>query len=303
MVWLTGIMPALLTPFDAEDNVNTAMARELVEFQLTQDITGFYVCGGTGEGILQTEAERRLMAETVVDQVKGRVPVIVHIGAITTAAAARLAAHAKEAGADGISSVPPFYFNVGFQGIKEHYAEIAAASDLPIYIYNVPGATGVNVTPAMFKEMCEEIPTIAGMKFTSYNFFEMRQIIDLEIRGKKLNIVSGPDELMVAAQAMGAHGAIGTFYNVIPKLFADAYSAFRAGDVKKATELQALANKVIGAYFTIGGGISAVKAMMKMIGFDCGSGRRPNPPLSAEKTEKLKTALTEIGFFDFVPTR
>ena len=83
----------------------------------------------------------------------------------------------------------------------------------------------------------------------------------------------------------------------------DAYNAFRAGEVKKATELQALANKVIGAYFGVGGGISAVKAMMKMIGFDCGSGRLPNPPLSEEKTEQLKANLTDIGFFDFVPTR
>jgi len=303
MTWLTGIMPALLTPFDAEGNVNTAMARELVEFHLTQNVTGFYVCGGTGEGILQTEEERQLMTETVVDQVKGRVPVISHIGAITTGAAARLAAHAKEAGADGISSVPPFYFNVGFEGVKGHYAEIGAASDLPIYIYNVPHATGVNVTPTMLKDMCEEIPTIAGMKFTSYNFFEMRQILDLEIRGKKLNIVSGPDELMVAAQAMGAHGAIGTFYNVMPQLFVDAYTAFNAGDVKKATELQTRANSVIGAYFGIGGGISAVKAMMKMLGFDCGTGRRPNPPLTEEKIEQLKAALTDIGFFDFVPGR
>lgn len=303
MIKLTGILPALLTPFDAKGNVNLKMTRELVEFQMTQGITGFYVCGGTGEGILLTEEERRQMAETVVDQVKGRMPVIVHIGAITTAEAARLAAHAKAAGADGISSVPPFYFNVGFQGIKGHYAAIAAASDLPMYIYNVPGATGVNVTPAMFKEMCEEIPSIAGMKFTSYNFFEMRQIIDLEIRGKKLNIVSGPDEMMVAAQAMGAHGAIGTFYNMMPKLFVDAYDAFHVGEVNKATDLQALANRVIGAYFATAGGISAIKAMMKMIGFDCGAGRRPNPPLSGEKTEQLKAALDDLGFFEFVPSR
>ena len=300
MIRLTGIMPALLTPFDAEGNVNPSVVRELVEFQLTQGITGFYVCGGTGEGLLQTEAERHLMAETVIDQVKGRVPVIVHIGAITTAEAMRLAAHAKEAGADGISSVPPFYFNVGFQGVKGHYAGIASASDLPIYIYNVPGATGVNVTPAMFKEMCEDIPTIAGMKFTSYNFFEMRQIIDLEVNGKKLNIVSGPDELMVAAQAMGAHGAIGTFYNLMPKLFVDAYDAFRAGDVNKATDLQARANRIIGAYFASAGGMSAIKAMMKMIGLDCGAGRPPNPPFSEEKVEQLKADLDEVGFWDVV---
>ena len=302
MLHLTGIIPALLTPFDAEGNVSLPMTRELVEYLLSQKVTGFYVCGGTGEGILLTEAERRAMAETVVKQVRGRVPVVIHVGSIVTAEAVRLAVHAKEAGADGISSIPPFYFNVGFAGVKAHYAAIASASDLPLYIYNVPGATGVNVTPAMFKEMCEENPTIAGMKFTAYDFFQMRQIIDLEIRGKKLNIVSGPDELMVAAQAMGAHGAIGTFYNVIPRLFINAYEAFNAGDVKKATALQAKANQIIGVYFAIGG-LSCVKAMMKLIGFDCGNARRPNTPFTEAQMEQLKAGLDKVGFWDVVDKR
>lgn len=301
---LTGIIPAILTPFDAEGVVNTEIARELVEFQLAQGASGFYVCGGAGEGVLLTEAERRLMAETIIDQVKGRVPVIIHVGAITTAEAARLAAHAKQVGADGFSSVPPFYFRVGFQGIKRHYAELARASDLPMYVYNTPSATGVNVTPAMFKEMCEEIPTIAGIKYCPYNLFEMRQILDLEIRGQQPNVLTGPDELMVAAQAMGAHGGIGLSYNLLTKLFVDAYGAFHAGEVKKATELQAKANRVIVVLLSLGiGAVPTLKEMMKMIGFDCGSGRPPNPPVTEEQLEQLKADLEEAGFWNVVVTR
>lgn len=296
-MWLTGITPAFLTPFDGEGEINHKVAREMVEFHIATGVAGEYVGGSTGEGFLLTEAERRKLAETVIDQVKGRVPVIVQVGALTTAEASRLAAHAQEAGADAISSVPPFYFNVGFEGIKGHYAAITAACDLPMYIYNIPGATGVNVTPAMAKEICEQSPRVVGMKFTSYNFFEMRQLLDLEVNGGQLNIVSGPDEMMVAAQAMGAHGAIGSTYNVLPKLFVDAYDAFHAGDVQRASQLQGKANEFIQAFLSFGS-ISALKEMMTLIGLDCGSGRRPQRPLSGEEKEQLKQRLEATGFFD-----
>jgi N-acetylneuraminate lyase len=302
MLTLRGIIPALFTPFDAAGNVNPTMARELIEHLLPQGVGGFYVCGGTGEGILLTEAERRLMAETAVDQVAGRAPVVVHVGAITTAEACRLAAHAEQAGADGISSIPPFYYNPGFLGVKEHYRAIGAASELPLYVYNIPGATGINVTPAMFLEMCQQIPTLAGMKFTSYNFFEMRQIIDLDVGGRALNIVSGPDEMMLAAQAMGADGAIGLTYNFIGKLFVDAYHAFHAGEIARAKDLQAKANRIIQAYQVVGG-ISAAKAIMKLSGFDCGTGRRPNPPTTEAHVAKLKDALDKADYWNLAVTR
>jgi len=297
-MWLTGTTPAFLTPFDKDGEINYKVVRDMVEFHIANKAAGEYVGGSTGEGFLLTEEERCKLAETVIDQVKGRIPVIIQVGSLTTAEASRLAAHAEKAGADAISSVPPFYFSVGIEGVKGHYAAITAACDLPMYIYNIPGATGVNVSPALCREIVEQSPRVVGMKFTSYNFFEMRQLIDLDINGKKLNIVSGPDELLVAGQAMGAHGAIGSTYNVLPRLFADAYDAFNAGDVKKASELQGMGNRVIQTFLGYQS-ISALKEMMTLIGLDCGSGRRPQRPLSDEEKGTLKEQLEDIGFFDF----
>lgn len=302
MLKLTGIIPALLTPFDKDGEVNYAMVREIVEFHIANGAAGEYVGGSTGEGFLLTEAERRKLAETVIDQARGRIPVIVQVGALPTAQACRLAAHAQEAGADAISSVPPFYYSVGLAGVKGYYMDVSRASSLPMYVYNIPATTGVNVTPAMFKEICEAIPTVAGMKFTSYNFFEMRQIIDMEIRGRRLNVLSGPDEMMVAGLAMGAHGAIGSTYNVLPNLFVEAYNAFRAGDVQKASELQGKANKIIATFLSFPS-MSALKEMMRLIGFDCGSARPPLPALSEADKEKLKERLTEVGFFELAVTK
>ena len=130
--------------------------------------------------------------------------------------------------------------------MRLYYERIAAASSLPFYVYNIPGATGIDVGVDMMGDLSKAIPTLRGMKYTSYNFFEMRRIIEME--AGRLNIVSGPDELMIAAQAMGADGAIGSTYNLLPHLFVQAYEAFNAGDVPKARELQAKGNRVISVF-------------------------------------------------------
>jgi N-acetylneuraminate lyase len=293
---LSGVMPALLTPFDDEGEINLTVVRDLVEFHLAAGLSGFYILGSTGEGLLLSEAERRLMTETVVDQVKGRVPVVVHVGTLSTKDACSLAKHAEEAGADGISSIPPFYFRVGAEGVKQHYLRIGAASDLPFYIYNIPATTGVDVTVEIVQELLDEMPTLRGMKYTSYDFRRMRQILDLD--EGRFNVMSGPDEMMLAAQSMGAHGAIGTTYNILPHTAVRIYEAFHAGDMATAQAMQIRLNSVINLFLQISS-ISAVKEMMRLLGFDCGSGRSPFVPLTDAQKGWLKEQLEEIGFFDF----
>lgn len=300
MLKLTGVMPALLTPFDDEGEINLTVVRDLVEFHLAAGLTGFYILGSTGEGLLLSEAERRLVAETVVDQVKGRVPVVVHVGALSTRAACDLATHAQEAGADATSSIPPFYFRVGVEGVKDHYKEIGTASNLPFYIYNIPATTGVDVTVDIVQDLIAEMPTLRGMKFTSYDFRRMRQIIDVD--GGRLNVLSGPDEMMIAAQSMGADGAIGTTYNALPHTAVKLYEAFHAGDMATAQAMQGRLNSVINLFLQMTS-ISAVKEIMRLIGFDCGPGRRPFVPLTDAQKGWLKEQLEEIGFFDFAESR
>lgn len=294
MLKLTGIIPALLTPFDENDQVNIRVLRDLVEYLLSKGASGFYVCGGTGEGLFMTEEERRLTAETVVDQVKGRAPVVVHVGALSTRPACHLAAHAEEIRADGVSAIPPIYIKADLENVKRHYAAIASASSLPFYVYNIPGMTGVMVGASMMETLMDEIPRIRGMKYTAYDFFEMRKIAELD--GGRLNVVSGPDEMMIAAQVMGADGAIGTTYNLLPRLFVDAYEALHAGDVPKAQEFQAAANRVISVFLEFKT-ISVIKEMARLIGYDCGAGRPPNRPLSDEEKGRLRESLEEVDYF------
>ena len=294
MFQLTGMMSALLTPFDAEGNVNFTVLSELVEWQLARGLAGFYILGSSGEGLLMSEAERRSVAEAVLRQVKSRVPVVVHVGALTTRTACSLASHAAEIGADATSSIPPFYYNVGPEGVKQYYIQVAAASGLPFYIYNIPGTTGVNVAVDVVRELIAAVPNLRGIKYTAHDLYGMRKYIELD--DGRFNVLSGADEIMVAAQAMGADGAIGTTENFLPRVFVDAYQAFHAGDVKTAEALQARINWTVNAFLSFSP-LAAVKEIMRLLGFDLGSPRPPLLALTDDQRGRLREMLEEIGFF------
>jgi len=294
MFQLTGMMSALLTPFDRDGNVNFTVLSDLVEWQLARGLAGFYILGSSGEGLLMSEAERRSVAEAVLRQVKGRVPVVVHVGALTTRAACALASHAAEIGADATSSIPPFYYNVGPEGVKQYYIQVAAASGLPFYIYNIPGTTGVNVAVDVVRELLAAVPNLRGMKYTAYDLYAMRKIVELD--EGRFNVLSGADEMMLAAQAMGADGAIGTSENFLPRVFVDAYTAFRAGDIPAAQAQQAKINWAVNAFLSFPS-LAAVKEIMRLLGFDLGSPRPPLLALTDDQRGRLREMLEEIGFF------
>ncbi len=293
---ITGILPALLTPFDRNGEIDLKTAVKIVRRALDAGCSGFFVGGSSGEGLLLNSDERRRLAEGVVKEVAGSAAVIVHVGAPSTDEAADLARHAQRIGADAISSIPPIYYRVGLQGMVDHYRLIGEASDLPLHVYYFPGATGVSVEARDFAERLSGIPTLRGLKFTDYNLFLMRQI--QEAFGGRLNVLSGPDEVFVAARIMGADGAIGTTYNLIPQVFVAADRAFRAGDLTTAQDLQFRANRAIAAMIRHGG-LPAFKAAMGFLGIDCGASRRPLVPLSEAARALLRKELEELGFFDW----
>ncbi len=290
----TGIWPALVTPLTGDERINVPVTRRLVDHLIAAGVGGFYVCGGTGEGILLPLVERKRMAEVVVEQVGGRAPVIVHVGAAATADALTLAAHAGAVGADAVAAVPPFYYNVGFRAIKEHYELIARACALPLYIYYIPGSTGVTVSAAQMWELCQ-IPGVRGFKYTAPDMYLLEQIFSLA-QGR-VNVFSGPDQLLAPMLTVGVDGAIGSTYNVLPRHFVKLYDAFRAGDVDGARRLQAQGNRVIDTLHQYGG-LVALKEAMRFIGFDCGYYRRPFGRLGDDEVALLRVALEQVGFFE-----
>jgi N-acetylneuraminate lyase len=286
-------MPALLTPFTPDDRVDTNALVKLVTFLLDGGVHGFYVCGATGEGITMTEEERQLVAQTVVKTVGGRVPVIIHVGSPSTLACQRLARHAESVGASAVASVPPFFYPVGNQGVEEHYRQIAAATKLPLYVYNLPGATGVNVGADIIRRLFAD-GVIAGVKYTSPDLLGFRDII--EGCGSKINLFCGPDEMLLPFLVMGAHGGIGSTYNPMPRIYARLFKAWQAGDLKTAQELQYFIDRYILALFKYGV-MPSVKATMGFLGVEVGECRRPFLPMPADKKAALRRDLEAIDFF------
>ena len=293
MTRFTGVWPALMTPLTDEDQINVTVARRLIDYLIEREIGGLYVCGGTGEGVVLPTAVRKTMAETAIEQANGRVPVIVHVGATATADAVDLARHAESIGADGVAAVPPFYYNVGFRAIQEHYALIGGASSLPLYLYYIPGATGVNLAAEQMWELCQ-LPNVAGFKYTAFDMYLLEQIFNLA-QGS-LNVFSGPDQLFAPMLTVGVDGAIGTTYNLLPRHFVRIYQAHQRGDIPEARRLQSQANRVIDA-FVGHGGLPAAKEMMRLIGFDCGYCRRPLGRLTEDEVASLRAELDRANFW------
>ena len=290
-----GIMPALLTPFDASGEVTTPAIHQLIEFLLASGVSGFYVNGSTGEGLLLSVNERKQVLEAALDAVNGRVPVIAHVGAVSTRDAVELAKHAAGAGAAAIAAIPPIYFGVDFAAIKAHYQQIVAATrGVPFWLYHIPGATGVHLTPDQFAELIW-IDGVRGVKFSATNYYEMRAILEhgQTIVGQDFRVMNGTDEMLLAALVMGAHGAVGSTYNVLAGHFVRLFDAFTVGDLAQAETLQYEANRIIRPLLSVPH-IPALKAILKREGIDCGLPRAPLRPLTEDETTWLVRELSKL---------
>ena len=285
-----GAWPALVTPFTDEDKVNVGVLRELVEYLIDKGVGGFYVCGGTGEGLFMVPEERKLVTEIVVDQVNGRVPVIAHIGSMIVGDAVQLAEHAQEVGAAGISSViPPMFQNS--ESLYTYFARVgAAAPNIPLLTYIFGGPTDAVALMRQFMD----IPTVAGAKYTGPNMYEFREIV--ELRGDNWSIFSGMDEQCIYAAMQGACGNIGSTLNYIPGIYREIHDSYKKGNIAQGQHLQVRANQVTGVLFSFGF-FGALKEVMRMLGFDCGQPRLPHVPFAEGKRDDLRAQLEAIDFF------
>ena len=290
MFSFNGAWPALVTPFTDEDKVNVGVLRELVEYLVDKGVGGFYVCGGTGEGLFMVPEERELVTEIVVDQVNGRVPVIAHIGSMIVGDAVQLAEHAQEVGAAGISSViPPMFQNS--ESLYAYFARVgAAAPSIPLLTYIFGGPTDA---VALMRQLMD-IPTVAGAKYTGPNMYEFREIV--ELRADNWSIFSGMDEQCIYAAMQGACGNIGSTLNYIPGIYREIHDSYKRGNIAQGQHLQVRANQVTGVLFSFGF-FGALKEVMRMLGFDCGQPRLPHVPFAEGKRDDLRAQLEAIDFF------
>jgi N-acetylneuraminate lyase len=283
MKTLEGILPAVVTPFDGEQVFRPDVFERLMESLYATGVHGMYVCGQTGEGLLQPLAQRKLVAEMAVRCSPPDKCVIVHVGAHELADAVELARHAERIGATAISSLPPFHASV--DEIGHYYRSLAAATGLPFLVYYFPEVCPAISDPAQLLEILD-LPNVVGLKFTDFNFFQLWQL-----RRRGAVVFNGRDEALVAGLLMRASGGIGSFYNLVPELFLRVWELSRQARWEEAYGVQAQIDELIAitVQFPV---FPAIKKMLAWSGLDCG-GCHPNyRPLNREEEHKLRSLLS-----------
>lgn len=284
-----GVIPAVLTVFDKDENLDEQATREFIRYLLTFDIGGLYLTGSTGEGFLMTAEERKRVVEVVMSEVNGKVPVVVHVGAISTKISIDLAQHAEKYGADGVSSVPPFYWRFSEAQIIQYYKDIAESTSLPMIVYNIPLAGLMSIQTI---EKLSKLKNVAGVKYTASTLYEVTQIKDA--CGQDFLIYGGSDEMASSNIALNVDGIIGSFYNMIPDLFIDIHNAVKASDLPKANELQANGLRIIMNILAHGSMTAAMKACLRHAGVNAGYARRPFNNFTAEQELDIVSSLLEL---------
>jgi 4-hydroxy-tetrahydrodipicolinate synthase len=270
---LKGIIVPLLTPFDSAGTVDAAAVCQLVNFLIERGIHGLFPGGTTGEGPLLTLDERRELAEIILKEAAGRVPVIIQVGALTTRDTIALAQHAQAAGANAAAVVTPYYYRLTDEALFRYFEQVAASvPDFPIFLYNIPQLTGNNISSELVTRLVERCPNIIGMKDSSGSLATLTACLPL--RAGHFNAVNGSDGMILAAMAMGINACVSGNANVFPELLVALYHAATSGDLVHARELQRQVDGV-RRILADGGDLSLFKAILARRGVPVGTVRSP----------------------------
>jgi N-acetylneuraminate lyase len=280
---LKGLWPALLTPVTSEGKVNEKELEKIIELIVAQQLDGIYLLGSTGQGFLYAEEERKHIAKLSLEITNKRLPVIVHVGALSTDESVRLAHHAAAHGADGISSVGPIYYATSPAMGLQHYKRIANATTLPFFPYQIGNAP---MTDDMIRQLLE-IPNVKGLKLTTGNLLEI-SAINIKSKGA-WKLFSGADELMCQAAVCGTVGAIGSTYNLFGPVCQYVRREFLNGNVKLGMdfmlEFQELILEILPCIWTF-----FQRGMQLRYGIDIGTAKAPllSPELSWSDEELMR---------------
>jgi dihydrodipicolinate synthase/N-acetylneuraminate lyase len=283
-----GVFPAPPTPITKDGQVHEKALRALLLDNIAHGANGFWMAGSTGEGPILTDEQRDAVATISADACQGQALVIMHVGAMSTASAAKAARTARIAGCAAVCCLPPLFFPSSERSRIEHYRAVAdAAGDLPFFVYNLPQLTQVETVPALMEKFAREIPTLKGLKHSAPNFADIRVFADMG-----LICFSGNGAFPLPALTMGAVGSIDAPLALAPWHYAELFSAWEAGDLARAQSLQDGVRKVVDLVWMYGAPAHVCKAVLSArLGIDCG---RPIPPVNSlsddERREVLRVA-------------
>jgi 4-hydroxy-tetrahydrodipicolinate synthase len=286
-----GAFVAIVTPF-IDGQVDEQGLVDLIEFHIANGTHGIVPCGTTGESATMSHAEHHRVVELTVKTVNGRVPVMAGSGSNSTSEAIDLTSHAKQAGADGVLMVTPYYNRPSQEGLYLHYRAVAEAVDIPIFLYNVPSRTSINMLPATVAR-CAEIDNIVGIKEATGSLNQVSELVHL--CPDDFTVLSGDDFTSMPTVLVGGKGVISVTSNVAPKDMAGLMEAALAGDVARANSLHYKLFPLMQAMFYDTNPVPAKKSLELMGKIKSGLPRLPLAPMNDANVAKLQGALREYG--------
>lgn len=288
---LRGVLTALATPFTESGELDLPKLRFLVDRSVNAGVGGVVAGGSTGEFAALSTAERELVVQTVIRHTAGRVPVIAQTGATSTVEAIRLSKAAEAAGADVLMLVTPYYEALTLEETVDYIKTVARAVSLPVMLYNIPDATGVNLDPQTISSLAREVENIRYVKDSSANFEQALQLI--HHHSQDIATFIGWDAYTFSALAEGAAGVMAGAANVVPEQLVDVARRIEAGDITGALQQWRGVYPVIDSLLSLPF-ISAIKEALKIQGHPVGDPRHPVSPLTPEQAELVARALQEL---------
>ena len=289
---LYGVTTAMVTPFDEKGGVMVESVEKMVEFLVRRGVHCLYPCGTTGEMFLMSEEDRKLVAETVIRQNRGRLTAYVHVGAMHPDETIRLARHACDIGADGVGVVTPAFFGTNPDAMVAYYCKVchSVPEDFPVYLYNIPQCAANDLTCDVIRRILDQCPNVVGIKYSLADMVRTDEYLALSDR---FEVVQGADRLLLPVLAMGCTGVVSGVSSVYPEPFVKVYEAYMQGDLPAARRWQRLANRFVTA-LGAGSNMAIFKSGLKYRDIDAGCMHEPQIDYTPAQSEALWNELRAL---------
>lgn len=287
------LLTAMVTPFNADGSVNYEKAADLAEWLIDNGSDGLVVAGSTGEAATMSAEEKLELFRVVVNRINKRVPVIAGTGSNNTADSVKMTKMAEAMGVDGALIVGPYYNKPTQEGFYQHFAAVAQSTGLPIIVYNVPGRTASNISPAIVARLAADFGNIVAIKEAAGNVAQVAELYS--VLPEEFTIYSGDDGLILPFMSVGATGLISVLSNIGGGILQDVMQAYEDGRVREAAKLNARMVPLANAMFIETNPIPVKVAVTLVTGIDAGQPRLPLTPMEPANKAKMVAVLQEYG--------
>ena len=287
------LLTAMVTPFNADGSVNYEKAADLAEWLINNGSDGLVVAGSTGEAATMSAEEKLELFRVVVNRINKRVPVIAGTGSNNTTDSVKMTKMAEAMGVDGALIVGPYYNKPTQEGFYQHFAAVAQSTGLPIIVYNVPGRTASNISPAIVARLAADFENIVAIKEAAGNVAQVAELYS--VLPEEFTIYSGDDGLILPFMSVGATGLISVLSNIGGGILQDVMQAYEDGRVREAAKLNARMVPLANAMFIETNPIPVKAAVTLVTGIDAGQPRLPLTPMEPANKAKMVAVLQEYG--------